>query len=160
MDQMNTLQMENDYKVKDLSLAEWGRKEIEIAENNHTLISIDLADSGVVKRNKEFLKGLIKDVDFLFVNENEAKEFTGLQEEEAVKMLGNKVKIAVLKLGEKGLLIYHNNELVKIDPFQVNVVDTTGAGDSYAAGLLYGYCQGWNLEKAGKLGSLFASKVI
>ncbi len=134
---------------------------IELAKKHDTLVSIDLADPGVIRRNKEFLKELVKmHVDIVFVNEKEAKEFTGLEEGEAAIELGKHTNIAIVKLGEKGSLICQKNKIVKIKSFPAKAVDTTGAGDSFAAGFLYGYCRGWNLEKSGKLGSLLASKVV
>jgi len=134
---------------------------IELAKKHNTLVSIDLADPGVIRRNKEFIKNLVLNhADIVFVNEVEAKEFTGLNEEEAVKELGRHVKIAVVKLGELGSLICHKGAVTRIDSFPANPVDTTGAGDSYAAGFLYGYCNGWSLSRSGKLGSLLAARVV
>ena len=134
---------------------------MEIARKNKTLISLDLSDPGVIRRNKSFLQKVVLDyVDILFVNEDEAFEFTGAQEESSARMLGEQVKIAIVKLGKKGSLICSEGKIISIAPFSAKAIDTTGAGDTFAAGFLYGYCQGWSLEKAGKLGSLFASKVV
>ena len=95
------------------------------------------------------------------MNEQEAEEFTNLKvPAAAVKELGEWVKIAVVKVGIEGSLINFQNTITKINAFSVRAIDTTGAGDSYAAGFLYGYCQGWKIEDAGKLGSLFASKIV
>ena len=132
-----------------------------IARKAGTLISIDLADPGVIRRNMQLLRRVVQDyVDILFVNEEEAREFTGVIEEEAVRELGKLVSIAVVKIGKRGSWVYANGKVLKIDPYLVKAVDTTGAGDSYAAGFLYGYSQGWPLEQCGKLGSLFASKIV
>jgi len=98
--------------------------------------------------------------DIVFVNETEAKEFTGLEPEEAVQELANHVKIAIVKIGKEGSLICKDGIVNFIEPFLTEAIDTTGAGDSYAAGFLYGFCNDWDLEKAGKLGSLLASKVV
>lgn len=135
---------------------------IELAKKHNILISIDLADSGVIRRNKEFLKEFVKQhIDIVFLNEKEAEEFTGLDNEEAAaRELGNYIKIAVVKVGERGSYIAHQNQITKIPAFLAQVIDTTGAGDSYAAGFLYGYCNNWNMEESGKLGSLLASKVV
>ncbi len=134
---------------------------VELARKNNTLVSIDLADPGVVRRNKEFLKELVKSyIDIIFVNENEAKEFTGLQEKEAAKELSKYVKIAIVKIGARGSLICQNEKITTINSYQANAIDTTGAGDSYAAGFLYGFCKNWSLKKSGQLGSLLASKVV
>ena len=133
-----------------------------IAKQHGTLIAIDLADPGLISRNLEFFKQLVKDhVDIIFVNEKEAKEFTGLEnEEEAVKEIGKDVKVAIVKIGEKGSLVHYNNSVTKINPFKANAIDTTGAGDTFAAGFLYGYCNGWSIQKSGRLGSLAASKIV
>ena len=134
---------------------------MEIARRNNTLISLDLSDPGVIRRNKSFLQKVVLDyVDILFVNEDEAFEFTGAHNESAARMLGEQVKIVIVKLGKKGSLICSEGKITSIAPFTAKAIDTTGAGDTFAAGFLYGYCQGWSLEKAGKLGSLFASKVV
>ncbi|MBT4651161.1 adenosine kinase [Candidatus Woesearchaeota archaeon] len=134
---------------------------IELAKKHNTLVSIDLADPGLIRRNKEFLKDLVMNhADIVFVNETEAKEFTGLEPEEAVQELANHVKIAIVKIGKEGSLICKDGIVNFIEPFLTEAIDTTGAGDSYAAGFLYGFCNDWDLEKAGKLGSLLASKVV
>lgn len=134
---------------------------MELARKYNTLISIDLSDPGIIRRNKELLEEIVKKyVDIVFLNEEEAKEFTGLEKEEALKEIAQYTKIAIVKLGEKGSLIYHNKSITKIEPFLANAVDTTGAGDTFAAGFLYGYCRGWPLEKAGKLGSFMAAKIV
>jgi len=138
---------------------------ITLARKNNTLVSIDLADPGVIKRNKVFLQELaLNYADIVFVNEMEAKEFTGYEEEEAAKEIGKSKgkqnKIVIVKLGKRGSIICKNGMITRIDPFPAKVIDTTGAGDCYAAGFLYAFCQGWPIEKAGKLGSLFAAKVV
>lgn len=147
-------QLEGDTKETVLSAMEMARK-------HNTLISLDLADPGVIRRNKKLMMRVVQDyVDILFVNEKEAVEFTGVEEEKAVLELGNYVKIAVVKIGERGSIVCSDGAIHYIEPFPASVVDTTGAGDTYAAGFLYGYCKEWPLEKCGKLGSLFASKVV
>jgi len=133
---------------------------IKLAKKNQTLISIDLADPGVVRRNKELFNKVLNEVDIVFVNEKEAREFTGLEEEEAARELAKKVKIAIVKVGEKGSFICCGQKIKKIGIVKAKAIDTTGAGDSYAAGFLYGYCRDWSLEDAGKLGALLAAKVV
>ncbi|MEK6905281.1 MAG: adenosine kinase, partial [Nanoarchaeota archaeon] len=134
---------------------------ITLARKNNTLISIDLADPGVIRRNKVFLQDLtLNYADIVFVNEVEAKEFTGYEEEEAAKEIGKQSKIVIVKLGKRGSIICENGIITRIDPFPAKVIDTTGAGDCYAAGFLYAFCKGWPIEKAGRLGSLFAAKVV
>ena len=134
---------------------------IKLAKKHNTLVSIDLSDSGVIRRNKEFLKELVMHhSDIVFVNEVEAKEFTGLEEKDAVVELAKHADIAVVKLGVRGSLICKGKNIISVDSHPAETLDTTGAGDSYAAGFLYGFCNGWTLENSGKLGSLLASKVV
>jgi 5'-methylthioadenosine phosphorylase len=134
---------------------------IEFAKKHNTLVSLDLADPALIRRNKDFFIQLVKDsIDIVFVNETEALEFTGVAEMEALNVLADSCSIAVVKLGARGSLISQDGKIQTIPSYPADAVDTTGAGDSYAAGLLYGFCNGWDLEKAGSLGSLLASKVV
>jgi len=134
---------------------------LELAKKHNTLVSLDLADPALIRRNKELFKGLVENkIDIIFANEQEAKEFTGLEEEAALLELAKHAKIAVVKLGVRGSLIRYNDETIKISAFPAEAVDTTGAGDTFAAGFLHGYCQGWSMEKSGKLGSLLAAKIV
>ena len=133
---------------------------IELAKKNNTLISLDLADPGLIRRNMDFFQEIIGKVDIAFLNETEAKEFTGLEPEEAVVEIGNRVKVAVVKIGKEGSLVSADGIVTYIPGFPAEAVDTTGAGDTFAAGFLYGYCQGWEMEKAGKLGSLMAARIV
>lgn len=135
---------------------------INLAKRYNTLISIDLSDSRVVRDQKELLWSLIKNsADIVFANEEEAAEITGLDAPEAGRELIKYLEMVVIKFGKLGSKIYHaKGDVLEIKPFQASAIDTTGAGDSYAAGFLYGICNSWDLGKAGQLGSLFASKVI
>jgi sugar/nucleoside kinase (ribokinase family) len=133
---------------------------IQLAKKHNTLVSIDLADPALIRRNKDLFKELTKDIDIIFLNEEEAKEFTQLEPEEALKEIAKSVKIVIVKLGIKGSLIYNNNQITKIDSVKAEAVDTTGAGDTFAAGFLYGFCQEWDMKKSGKLGSMLAAKVV
>ncbi len=132
---------------------------IALAKKHDTKVSLDMADPGIVRRNKEFLTPLIRNsVDIVFMNEAEAREFTGSTD--GFRELVNLTSITIVKLGTKGSLLFHKGSTRTICSYPVQAIDTTGAGDSYAAGLLYGHCHGWELEKAAELGSLFASKVV
>jgi sugar/nucleoside kinase (ribokinase family) len=134
---------------------------IDLAKKHGTLVSMDLADPALIARNKELFLDLVKDkVDIVFVNEKEAKEFTGKDEEEALLELSKYVDVVVVKLGSRGSLVYGYGEIVMVDAVPVTAVDTTGAGDSYAAGFLHGFCQGKSFEECGRMGSELASKVV
>lgn len=125
-------------------------------------IALDLASYNVVSENKAFLEEIIPhNVNILFTNEQEAESLTNLSPQEAVKKIATWVDIAVVKIGAKGSLIQKDLDLHVIDAFPVQeCIDTTGAGDLYAAGFLYGLVKNLPLSICGKLGSLLASEVI
>lgn len=133
---------------------------INLAKKHQTLVSLDLSDAGVVKNHKQIFQETLPKIDILFANEDEAKALTDLEPEHAVQELAQHVKIAIVKIGKQGSLICQDGITTYIPPFQANAIDTTGAGDTYAAGFLHGYLNNWPLEKAGKLGSLLASKIV
>ncbi len=134
---------------------------LDIAKNNNVKICLDLADSNVVKANKKLLSSIIKEyVDIVIANETEAKEFTGEEPEQAINILSEISNIAIIKIGEKGSLIKQKDNLIRIKGFKANAVDTTGAGDIYTAGLLYGLLNNLDLETSGKIASFIASKVV
>ncbi len=111
------------------------------AKKKGVRISLDLSDPGVIERNLEDLKKTVKDhADIVFFNEDEARIFTGLGPEDAIKEISKMCDIAVVKLGRRGSLIKSkgSDEIVRIDAIEADAVDTTGAGDFYAAGFLYG----------------------
>ncbi|MBW2326159.1 MAG: adenosine kinase [Deltaproteobacteria bacterium] len=120
------------------------------------LVSLDLASFTVVEASKTLLKKIVKDfVDILIANEDEAKTFTGHRDEiKAVRSLSENTQIAALKVGERGSFISHDGKIINIEAFGSGAaVDTTGAGDLWASGFLFGLVNGYGLEKCGKLGS-------
>ncbi len=134
---------------------------LKIAKEQGLEISLDLASYNVVEDNLDFLKKMVEQyVDIVFANEEEAKAFTGEEPEEALNKLGEVAKIAIVKVGSKGSMIKENGDIARVGVEKTKVVDTTGAGDLYAAGYLYGYVNNFSHEKSGKIGALLASKVI
>ena len=126
-------------------------------------VAIDLASFNVVEANLEFLRSLIQDyVDIVFANEDEAKAFTGEGEPlNALQMLSELCELAVVKVGIKGALIKRGSEVVHVGIMAAaKRVDTTGAGDLYAAGFLSGLCEGLTLRQCGTIGAIVAGKVI
>ncbi|UAL10681.1 adenosine kinase [Caulobacter segnis] len=126
-------------------------------------IAITLSDSFVVERHRAGLLGFIEtQCDIVFAN---ASEVCALFETDdfdaAVKALADRVEIAAVTRSEKGSVVVSNGQLHEISAYPVEkVVDTTGAGDQYAAGFLYGLSQGRPLPVCGQLGSLAAAEVI
>ncbi len=124
-------------------------------------VSIDLASYNIVEENREFLVSLIKNyVDYVFANEEEAKALTEQEPDNALETISAMCEIAVVKIGEKGSLIKKGEYKVKAGIIPVKAVDTTGAGDLYAAGFLFGLITKASLEDCGKYGALLAGNVI
>lgn len=137
------------------------RRAVELAKHSGCTISLDLASYNVVEENKEFLRDITREyVDFLFANEEEAKVFTGKSPELALPELASATRMAIVKLGPSGSIIKRGDEVVRVGVIDVNSIDTTGAGDLYAAGFLYGYYKGLSLEKCGRIGAILSGHVI
>ena len=131
-------------------------KVLKTAKTSGALVSLDLPSYNVVKESHEILRHIVESfVDIFMANEDEARAYTGQSDEtRAVNALAEKVDIAVLKIGKRGSLIAHNNMILPIEPQgSGQAIDTTGAGDLWAAGFLYGLVKGLPLEKCGALGS-------
>ena len=119
-------------------------------------VSLDLASFTVVEDSLGILGDMVdKYVDILIANEDEARAFTGYDDEmRAVEALAEKADLAVLKIGSRGSMVAFEGQVTRIEPLGAgSAVDTTGAGDLWAAGFLYGIVNGFGLEKSGQLGS-------
>jgi sugar/nucleoside kinase (ribokinase family) len=126
-------------------------------------VAIDLASFNVVEQNREFLRTLVSDyIDILFANESEAFAFTGESEPlNALQAISELCPLAIVKIGMNGALIKNGFEVVHVGIMKAaRRVDTTGAGDFYAAGFLYGLCEGLSLRQCGTIGAITAGKVI
>jgi sugar/nucleoside kinase (ribokinase family) len=99
-------------------------------------------------------------VDIVFANEDEARALTGLEPEEALLELSKIAEIAIVKTGSSGSLIKSGHDQYTIGVIDVNPIDTTGAGDLYASGFLFGLSKGLPLQECGELGALLAGNVI
>lgn len=134
---------------------------LKLAKQTGLKVSIDMASYNVVEDNLDFLRKMVKQhVDILFANEEEAKAFTGKEPEDALKEMAQFVDVAIVKTGGEGSMVKKDDKVYRIQPLKVDVVDTTGAGDIYAAGFLYGLINGFDFQKAGDIGSLLAANVI
>lgn len=136
-------------------------KVCQIAKEKGLQISMDMASYNVIEANLDFVKMLLKDyVDIIFANEEEAKAFTGKEGIDALNILSEYCKIAIVKVGKEGSYIKMNNVVTKIEPVDAVRRDTTGAGDAYAAGFLFGLMSGFPIEKSGNLASYLSAKTI
>jgi sugar/nucleoside kinase (ribokinase family) len=146
------------YLVQDHGLIETA---IKVAKGKGLKIAIDLSSFNVVEQNLEFLKRIISEyVDIVFANEEEALAYTGNDPANAINILASQCEIAVVKTGKTGSLIKRRDEEVQIKSIKAVAIDTTGAGDSYAAGFLFGYTRGFSLKKCGEIAALVSGKVV
>lgn len=126
------------------------------ARSAEALVSLDLASFNVVEQSREFLRHIVKEyVDILIANEEEARAYTGQTDPlQAVQSLHREVRIAALKVGARGSLLATDGQIIAVPPKgDGRAVDTTGAGDLWASGFLYGLANGYSLEKSGQIGS-------
>ncbi len=137
------------------------RTAVRLAKQEGLKVSIDLASYNVVEENLDFLHEIVKEyVDIVFANEEEARAFTGKEPYEALNEIADKCSIAIVKIGKDGSYIKSGNEIVQVKPRLANCIDTTGAGDLYAAGFLFGFANNLSLEICGKIGSLVSGNVV
>ncbi|MGD8266564.1 MAG: adenosine kinase [Desulfobacterales bacterium] len=125
-------------------------------------IALDLASFTVVQENHQELKSIIHQyVDILIANEDEARAFTAQEDETAaLHALADQAELAVVKLGARGSLMASGDQSIMVAPIEGGgVVDTTGAGDLWASGFLYGLVQGMPLEHCGHLASVCGFEV-
>jgi len=137
------------------------KKACKLAKLKNMEIAVDLASYNVVEDNKEnFIEIINEYADIVFANEEEAKMLTGLQPEDALEKIADMCNVAVVKTGKEGSLIKRDEEIIRIGTLPIKCIDTTGAGDLYASGFLYGYANDMPLDKCGSLGALLAGNVI
>ena len=135
-----------------------------IAHRAGRQVALTLSDSFCVDRYRDEFLDLMRSgtVDIVFANRAEALALYETDDfEHALSMIAKDCKLAAVTLSEEGSIIVRGNERVTVEATTVSrVVDTTGAGDLYAAGFLHGYTTGRTLADCGKLGSLAAGIVI
>ncbi len=140
------------------------RKAMEAAKAADTKIAFTLSDPFCVGRfRQEFLDLLDGSIDILFANEEEIKALYEVESfDEALQRARDWKGLAALTRSEKGCIIAaENGEVHVIDAEKIErVVDTTGAGDQFAAGFLYGYARGKGLTVCGRLGAIAAAEII
>lgn len=129
---------------------------LKAAKNAGALVSLDLASFTVVEQSKAILEEMIEQyVDILIANEDEALAYTGFNDDtRALARLARHVKMAVLKVGARGSFIQHEDRVCRIPALGTGTaIDTTGAGDLWASGFLFGLAKGYTHEKCGRLAS-------
>jgi sugar/nucleoside kinase (ribokinase family) len=138
------------------------RRAAELAKENDMDVILDLASFNVVEDNLDFLRFLVREyADVVFANADEARVYSGGKKpEDALADIAEDCWIAVVKTGKEGSLIQNGKQVYRVPASKVNCIDTTGAGDLYAAGFLYGMLNNLHLPLCGEIGSIFAGKVI
>ena len=137
------------------------KEAIASAKGADTLVSFDVADPFAIGRSREaFLAVIEADADIVFANKEEAAMLYGGTPELAAEKIAKTGAVAVIKLGAEGAVIQKGAEQWRIKPVATKVVDTTAAGDMFAAGFLYGFTSGKSLAVSGQMAATVASDVI
>ncbi|MBC7661097.1 MAG: adenosine kinase [Chitinophagaceae bacterium] len=137
------------------------KKALKTAKEAGTLISFDVADPFVVRNcRQEFISVIEEYADIVFANREEAHLLYESTPEVAANRIAESGAIAAIKLGAEGALIGKGKDRYTIAPVATQVIDTTGAGDMFASGFLYGLCLNKSLEASGKIAATLASDVI
>lgn len=149
------------YQLEDPEIKKAVLHAMQIAKDNNVKVSIDLSDPALIGRNLEKLKSIVKEfADIVFVNETEAEAFTGKEEEDALHEIYNMCEVAIVKLGDNGSLIKEGDIVYKIPIYKTKVINKNGAGDMYAAGILYALTHDIDIEKAGHIAAYAAAKIV
>lgn len=135
---------------------------IELAKKHGVRVALTVSDPFLIEHHRdEFLKLIRGSVDLLFCNEKEAQSLTGHDDPiDCAQAIHKDARNVALTLGERGSIIMHDGEVIPIEGVPVEAVDTTGAGDMYAGGLLYGVTNGLSWRQAGRLASHAAARIV
>jgi sugar/nucleoside kinase (ribokinase family) len=137
---------------------------IAVAHDSPARVALDASDPFVVRQLRDLLWPLLqRHVDVLFLNVEEARALSDVEDpEQAARRIAEEGGLATVavKLGPQGSLVVDEGELYRIAADRVHAIDTTGAGDAYAGGFLYGLSQGWPAHRAGRLASSVAALAV
>jgi sugar/nucleoside kinase (ribokinase family) len=134
-----------------------------VAHENDRLVSLTLSDSFCVDRHRDDFRGLVSDeVDLLFGNEHELMSLYEVETmDEALRAVRKDCSLAVITVGAEGCMVVTHDDVLHAPAEPVEqVLDTTGAGDLFAAGFLYGYTRRRSLSDCARLGAIAAAEVI
>lgn len=146
------------YLVQDREMFE---KALRLASKAGMTICLDLASYNIVADNVDFFKKMISEyVDILFANEEEIRSFTGKSPEKGAADVSEICDLVVIKLGAEGSFCVCKEGVERIGVRPSKAIDTTGAGDLFAAGFIYGQIKGHSTEICGKIGAILAGRII
>ncbi len=137
-------------------------KAIELAKANGVKVAFTVSDPFLIHNYRDEFWELIKGpVDLLFCNLEEARSLTTFDDPiECAREIHNHAENVALTLGPNGSILMHNGDVIPIEGVEVEAIDTTGAGDMYAAGILYGITNGLTWKQAGHLASHAAGRIV
>lgn len=136
-------------------------KAIKIAKESSTKIALTLSDPFCIKRHFQSFHDILKYIDLLFCNEIEVKILAKSKDLEfALKYCINNVETVACTLAEKGAVVCSKDDIYYAHTKPLNPIDTTGAGDLFASGFLYGIISGHDNRTAGIMGNIAASEII
>jgi sugar/nucleoside kinase (ribokinase family) len=146
------------YLVQDKEMFD---KALRLASSAGLKICLDLASYNIVADNVDFFKTMISQyVDILFANEEEIRSLTGKSPEEGARETNAICDLVVIKLGAEGSFCVCKEGMVRVGVRPSKAIDTTGAGDLFAAGFIYGHMKGLSAEISGKMGAILAGRII
>ena len=137
-------------------------KTIELAKANNVKVAFTVSDPLLIENFRDEFWELIEGpIDLLFCNLEEARSLTGMQDPvECAHEIHRHAENVALTFGPNGSLLMHQGEVIPIEAVSVDPLDTTGAGDMYAAGVLYGITNGMTWKQAGHLASQAAGRIV
>jgi len=137
-------------------------KTIELAKHQGVKVALTVSDPFLIDLYRDQFLALIEGpVDLLFCNEQEARALSGFDDPiDCAREIHKHAENVALTLGRMGSIIMHEGEVIPVEGVEVDAVDTTGAGDMYAAGVLYGITHGLSWHQAGHLGSHAAAQIV
>lgn len=134
---------------------------IDFALLHNVKVAFDVADPFVIVRHgKKTILKWIEKTHLVFANNQEAQMLLGKQGKEAAQELGLRVQMAIVKDGENGAWLAHAGKVTHIPTQKIKPIDTTGAGDMFAAGMMFGLCRALPLEICGKIATILAADTV
>ena len=133
-----------------------------LAKSQNKKVALSLSDLFCVDRHRiDFLNLIDKYVDIIFANEDEIKSLYQSELKASINAIKKNVNVGAITLGSKGSIVFENKLEYHVDPISViELVDTTGAGDLFASGFLFGLTNKYSIQKCGYLGNKAASEII
>lgn len=134
-----------------------------LAKEAGAILSLDASDPFVIHAVRDRFWAVLRErIDIVFLNAEEARALTDEAPEDAAPIIAERARltVVVVKLGARGAIVWHEGVAHHIEAERVHAVDTTGAGDSFAGGFLYGWLQGWGPVKSGRLAAAVAAATV